>query len=151
VNTLAAIRPDGESLPLFVHVLGAMILVGGLLTGASALAYARGNESFLRLGYYTLLAVALPGLVVMRLGAEWIYRESAWDDVPDEPAWIMIGGIAADLGGALFVVSLIVGGVGLYRLKSGGGSGLLNATMVVSLLLLVAYVVAVWAMSAKPD
>ena len=28
---LASIRPDSWNLPLFVHVLGAMILVGGLL------------------------------------------------------------------------------------------------------------------------
>ena len=35
-TVLAAIRPDSWNFPLFVHVLGAMILVGGLLTGASA-------------------------------------------------------------------------------------------------------------------
>jgi hypothetical protein len=151
VSWLALIRPDEENLPLFVHVLGATVLVGGLLTGASTLAFARGNERFLRLGYYSLLAVALPGLVVMRLGAEWIYRESGWDDVPDEPLWIMIGGITADIGGALFVVSLIVGGIGVSRLKDGRGAGLLKATMIVALVLLAAYVVAVWAMAGKPD
>ena len=42
-SVLAAIRPDSWNFPLFVHVLGAMILVGGLLTGASALAFARGD------------------------------------------------------------------------------------------------------------
>ena len=30
----AAIRPDDWDLPLFLHVLGAMLLVAGLLTGA---------------------------------------------------------------------------------------------------------------------
>ena len=50
-----------------------MILVGGLLTGASTLAFARGDARLLRLGYWTLLAVALPGYVVMRIGAEWLY------------------------------------------------------------------------------
>jgi hypothetical protein len=151
VTILGLIRPGGENFPLFVHVLGAMILVGGLLTGASVMAYARGDVRFMRLGYWTLLAVALPGLVLMRLGAEWIYRESLWDDVEDEPTWIMIGGAAADLGGLLFLVSLAVGGFGVYRLRDGKGAGLLKATMVVALVLLAVYVVAVWAMAGKPD
>ena len=50
----------------------------------------------------------------------------------------------------LLLVSLIVGGIGVLRLRSGKGTGLLKATMVMSLVLLVAYVMAVWAMSAKP-
>jgi hypothetical protein len=150
MSTLALIRPDSENFPLFVHVLGAMVLVGGLLSGASVMAYARGDVRFVRLGYWTLLAVALPGLVLMRVGAEWIYRESPWDDLADEPTWIMIGGITADIGGALFVLSLIVGGIGISRLKDGRGEGLLKATMVVALVLLAAYVVAVWAMAGKP-
>jgi hypothetical protein len=144
-------RPEDWNFPLFVHVLGAAILVGGLLTGASTLAYARGDTKFLRLGYWTLLAVALPGLVIMRIGAEWIYRTSIYDDVEDEPTWIMIGGVTADLGGALFLVSLAVGGFGIYRLREGKGQGLLKATMVIGLILLAAYVVAVWAMAGKPD
>lgn len=148
---LALSRPTGENFPLFVHVLGAMALVGGLLTGASALAFARGDTRLVRLGYWTLLAVGLPGLVIMRLGAEWIYRKSIWDDVPDEPTWIMIGGITADVGGAIFVLSLIVGYIGLRRMNGGGGGALLRATMWISVALLAAYVVAVWAMAGKPD
>ena len=40
---LAVSRPTEWNFPLFVHVLGAMILVGGLLTGASTLLFARGD------------------------------------------------------------------------------------------------------------
>ncbi len=61
-SVLAAVRPDSWNFPLFVHVLGAMILVGGLLTGASALAFARGDVRGLRLGYWTLLARGAPGI-----------------------------------------------------------------------------------------
>ena len=118
----AAVRADEQNFPLFVHVLGATILVGGLLTGASMLAFARGDVKFLRLGYWTLLAVALPGLVLMRIGAQWIYTETGLDDVEDEPTWIMIGGVTADIGGAVFVLSLIAGGVGVYRLREGKGA-----------------------------
>ena len=37
MTTLAAIRPDEWNLPLFVHVLGAIVLVGGVMAGAGAL------------------------------------------------------------------------------------------------------------------
>jgi hypothetical protein len=150
-GVLAVIRPDDWNFPLLVHVLGAMVLVGGLLTGASTLAYARGDTKFLRLGYWTLLAVALPGLIVMRIGAQWIYTKEGWDDVEDEPVWIAIGGVTADIGGVLFLVSLALGGFGVYRLREGKGQGLLKATMVIGLILLAAYVVATWAMAGKPD
>lgn len=58
----------------------------------------------------------------------------------------------ADWGGLLFLLALVLGGVGVYRLRNGkGGAGLLKATMVIALILIVAYIVAVWAMSGKPN
>jgi hypothetical protein len=153
IGLVAAIRPDEQNFPLFVHVLGAMILVGGLLTTAGTLAWARGDVPSLRLGYRTLLAVALPGWIVMRIGAQWIYSKEGWDDLPEsaQPTWIGIGYLLADLGGLILLVSLIVGGIGVYRLREGKGAGLLRATLILSLILLAAYVVAVWAMAGKPD
>ena len=154
MSVLAVVRPDSWNLPLFIHVLGAMILVGGLLTGAAALGFARGEARFLRLGYWSLLAVSLPGYVLMRIGAQWIFSREGWDDLPDnvdEPAWLGIGWITADLGGLILLVSLIAGGVGVYRLREGKGAGLLMVTLVLSLVLLAAYVVAVWAMAGKPE
>jgi hypothetical protein len=139
------------NIALFTHVLGAMILAGGLLAGASLLAVARDDAALLRLGYWTLLAVALPGYVVMRVGAHWIYSEQGWDDVEDEPTWLGIGWIVADAGALLLLVTLVVGGIGVYRLRDGKGQGLLKAAMVISLLILAAALVAVWAMSGKPD
>jgi len=150
---LAAVRPDSWNFPLFVHILGAMILVGGLVTAAGALAWARGDAASLRLGYRSLLAVAFPGWIVMRIGAEWIYSKEGWDELPDsaQPAWLGIGYLLADAGGLILLISLIVGGVGVYRMREGKGSGLLKTTLILSLILLAAYVVAVWAMSGKPD
>ena len=55
------------------------------------------------------------------------------------------------MGGLVLLVALIAGGVGIYRLRAGEGSGLLRGTLVLALVLLAADVVAVWAMSAKPD
>jgi hypothetical protein len=153
MSVVAAIRPDSWNFPLFLHVFGAMILVGGLLAGASTLAFARGDARFLRLGYWSLLVLSLPGWVLMRIGAAWISSKEGWDDVPSEfePRWLSIGGFVADVGGAVLLVSLIVGGVGVYRLREEKGSGLLRATLVLSLVLLAAYLVAAWAMAGKPD
>jgi len=150
-SVLATVRPDSWNFPLFVHVFGAMILVGGLLTGASTILYARGDVRFLRLGYWTLLAVALPGYVVMRIGAQWIYSRSIYDDLPEDPTWIGIGFIVADLGALLTLIALILGGIGVRRLNSGGGQGLLKAAMVIAWIVLAAALVAVWAMAGKPD
>jgi hypothetical protein len=151
MNTLAAIRPDDWNFPLFLHVLGAMILVGATLTAASALAFARGNTQLLRLGYWTLVVVGLPSYVLMWAAAHWIYSKEGLDESPIDSAWTTIGFVVAEGGAVLFVASLIVGGIGVRRLGSGKGEGMLKATMVISLVLLAAYVVAAWAMSGKPD
>jgi hypothetical protein len=152
VTVLAVIRPDSWNFPLFLHVLGAMILVGGLLTGASSLGFARGDVRFLRLGYWSLLAVSLPGWILMRAGGEWIASKEGWTKSGvKSPTWLDIGFLLADLGGLILLISLIVGGIGVYRLRKGKGSGLLKGTLVLSIILLAAYVVAVWAMAGKPD
>jgi len=145
------VRPDSINVPLFIHVLGAMVLVGGLLVAAACVLVARGDGRLLRLGYMGLLAVAFPGYIVMRIGAEWTYAKEHLDELPGgDPTWIGIGYATADIGGILLLLSLIVGGFGVRRLRKGGGSGLLRGTLYVSLLLLAAYVVTIWAMSGKP-
>lgn len=151
MNWLAAIRPDDWNYVLLLHIVGAMILVGATLASASLLAFARGNTRLLRLGYWTLLVVGLPSFVLARVAGEWLANKEGWYDegVPDQ-VWLGIGFIVTDLGGLLFLISLIVGGIGVRRLRGDKGTRFLKATMVISLVLLAAYVVAVWAMSAKP-
>jgi len=106
----------------------------------------------LRFGYWTLLAVGLPAYVLMRIGAEWMAsREGLNDEGASEPAWLVIGYIVADLGLLLFVVALVAGGFGIRRLGQGKGSALLRTAMVLTIVLLAAYVFAVWAMAGKPD
>jgi hypothetical protein len=109
----------------------------------------------LRLGYFSLLLVGLPGLILLRLAGQWLYNLQHWDDLPeqfDHPAWLGIGFVVADWGGVLFLISLALGGIGIYRLRQGkNATGLLNATMLISLVLIVAYAVAVWAMTGKPN
>jgi hypothetical protein len=153
MSVLAVVRPDDWNFPLFVHVLGAMILVAGLVTGAAALLFARGDPKLLRLGFWSLMLVSFPGWIIMRLGAQWIYTREGWDKVPSSliPNWLDIGAVIADAGGLVLVVTLIIGGIGVRRLEAGKSSALLNATLVLSVVLLAAYVIAVWAMAGKPN
>ena len=146
---LGVIRPDSWNLPLFLHVLGAMVLVGGLLVTSAAVAVARGDARLLRIGYLTLLVVCLPGYLVMRIGAEWIYSREQLNAATD-PAWVGIGYITADAGALLLLIALVLGGIGLRRRRGGGGTGLLRASLVISVVLLAASVVTIWAMGAKP-
>jgi Kef-type K+ transport system membrane component KefB len=154
-EVFAAIRPDDQSFALLLHLVGATVTFGALLTSATSIALARGDTRLLRLGYFSLLLVGLPGLILLRVAGGWLYSLQNWDDLPeefDEPTWLGIGFIVADGGGLLFLLALALGGLGVYRLRNGkGGAGLLRATMVIALILIVAYVVAVWAMTGKPN
>ena len=152
MTLLALVRPDSWNFPLLLHIGGAMILVGGVLTAASALVVARGDVALLRLGYRALLIVGLPGYILMRVGAEWIADKEGFNAKgAPEPTWLDIGRIVADGGALLLVIALIVGGMGASRMRKGtGGESLLKAMLVLSIILLVAFTVAVWAMSGKP-
>ena len=83
---LATVRPHSWDLALFVHVVGAMILMGGLVTaaGAGIVGWRDTAGGLRRLSALTLFAVALPGWIVMRVGAEWVYSKEGWDNVPDK-------------------------------------------------------------------
>ena len=146
-------RPHSWDLALLVHVFGAMVLVGGLLTAAAAGIIGWSDESgaLRRLSYWTLLAVAFPGWIVMRLGAEWIASKEGLNNLPSDPTWLSIGFMTADGGGVLLLISLIVGGIGVRRMRTGGGGGLIKASSVIATVLVAAYVVTVWAMGGKPS
>jgi hypothetical protein len=153
---LAAIRPDEVNFPLLLHVLGAMLLVGSLVAVGAALLAARrrGDEveaaGLTRFGLWTVIAGVFPSYVLMRIGAQWTESE---ENLPDdfEASWLDIGYVTADAGALLILISIILSAIGLRQLRAGRGRGLATAVGVIALLLLAAYVVAVWAMTAKPD
>ena len=153
---LAAIRADDVNFPLFLHVLGAMLLVGTLLAVSTALLLAwrrpdpAAERALTRFGLRTLFIGVVPAYVLMRVGAEWV---ASAEDLPDDfdPAWLAIGYVTADAGVLVIIVSSVLAGMGLRRLRFDRGTGFGRAVGVLATLLLVAYVVAVWAMAAKPD
>lgn len=146
-SVLAAIRPDDWNFPLFVHVLGAMLLVGSVVAAAGTLLIPAGEPAGLRrFAFRTLLFVGLPSYVVMRVGAEWLYSKE-FGETDDDPAWIGIGYVTADTGAILFLIALICAGIASAKSKDrlGRAAGILVA------IALVGWLVAVWAMGAKPS
>jgi hypothetical protein len=154
----ADLRPGEVDFPLFLHVLGAMLLVGTLLAVATAIVAGRRRadqadaQALTRFGLWTLVLGVLPSFVLMRLGALWTESRA---DLPEEvegATWMDIGYLTADGGEVLVIVAVALSIIALRRMRrGGGGAGLGRAVGVIALILLAAYVVAVWAMSAKPD
>ena len=89
----AAIRPHSIDLALIVHVAGAMVLVGALVTAAAAgiIGWRDEGGALRRLSYRTLLFVALPAWFVMWFGAIWTESQEHLDDLANPPAWLGIG------------------------------------------------------------
>jgi hypothetical protein len=149
--SFAAVRPDSWNFPLFVHVLGAMMLVGLLATVVVLLVVSlrsRDRAATLRLAFRTTLIGAIPAYLVMRIGAEWIADK---ENVPDDVSWIGIGYSVAD-GSLLFLIIVtILAGLALRRVRRGDdGGGLTRVSAGIMMLLIVAYGVALWAMATKP-
>ena len=145
---MAVIRPDGWDLPLFLHVLGAMVLVGTLATVAVALLASSGPEhspTLRRLAFRSLLLVGLPAFVAMLASGEWITHKEGLGGEND-PTWFVIGIIVGDLTALLLVVSILLAGIASWKSKHGLGRAA-GALVTVALL---ASLVAVWAMTAKP-
>lgn len=152
--TLADIRPDGAwEASLFLHVLGAMLLVGGLFVVSASLIYAwRAQEhadetSLRRFAYLTLFFVVLPAFFAMRIGAAWVLSASPYNS---DQNWVGIGMAISDAGFLVLIISLILAGIGIRRMRTGGGRVGARVVTVLSVALLIAYVVAVWAMTTKP-
>jgi hypothetical protein len=143
MSALAAIRPDSWSLPLFLHILGAMVLVGALVLVLVALA---GRD--LRLGYRSLLLGVLPGWIVMRGAAEWIAEKEHVNDIDPTPGWVDIGYSVADPLLLLIIIATVCSGIAARRQQRGGA--LRGTALVLTVIMLVAAFVAVWAMTTKP-
>jgi hypothetical protein len=139
-----------------LHVLGATLLVGGLTAAVTSfwLGWSRDSVTLSRLGFRSLLFVAFPAWWLMRIPGQWIASKEGFDGGDEEPAWLGIGYITAEGGGLLLLISLILTGIGVRRMRKAETprpSVLVRIGTVLVTIVLAAYLVAVWAMSAKPD
>ena len=156
MSVLAAIRPEDWNFALLLHVLGAMLLVGGLLAAVTSLSLGWRDDSVTlpRLGFRSLLFVAFPAWWLMRIAGQWIASKEGFDGSAEEPAWLGIGYITAEAGGLLILISLILTGLGVRRMRSAEpprASVMVRIGTVLVTIVLAAYLVAVWAMTVKPD
>ena len=89
MTVLGSIRPDDWDLPLFLHILGAMMLVGALVLGCSRGIRPQGRPR-------PRPAARLPGpaarrdprWIVMRVGAQWtLRRRGSTTSMTRRPGW----------------------------------------------------------------
>ena len=148
IDLVAAIRPDSWNFPLFVHVLGAMVLVGSVTAVVVAQLAPMGpsyGQTLRRFSFRTLLFATLPAYIVMRIGAEWMYSKE-FEDGADDPTWIGIGYMTADIGALLLLIALVTAGIAAWKSKSRLGT----ASGAIAAIALVGWIVAIWAMGGKP-
>ncbi|HEY6777640.1 MAG TPA: hypothetical protein VI122_14125 [Thermoleophilaceae bacterium] len=153
MTLLGVIRPDDWNFPLFLHLVGAMTLVGTLiLVGVSLVGAGRGGSvAVVRLGFRGLLFAALPAWLLLRVTAEWLASEENLDE--DTPGWVDVGYMTSDTTLLLLIAATVCAGLASRRARREGlrGSGLSVAVVVLVAISLVAYVVAIWAMTTKPS
>ena len=154
MSTLAAIRPDDLNLLLFVHVLGAMVLVGSLVLAGTVLAgaWTDGSAERVRLGSRTLLVAVFPSYLVMRIFGQVLESRDDYETA-EESAWIGIGYGTTELGLLLIIASSLAAGLGHRKaLREGGpvGTSRKVATVLVWIMV-VLFTIAIWAMTTKPD
>jgi hypothetical protein len=154
MTLIASIRPDDWNFPLFLHVLGAMTLVGSVVLVLLSLVSARAGDSAagLRLAFRSLLFGVIPAWIVMRIGAQWIASKEGLDDLDKPPAWVDIGFITSEPTLLLLIIATVCAGMAARRARTGGRAfgGLNTAALVLVTITLLAYVLAIWAMSTKP-
>jgi hypothetical protein len=153
---LATIRPSAWNLPLLLHVAGALLLVGALVVVAVALAAAvrrpADAAALTRLGFRALLLGVIPADILMRGAAEWVASKEAVGN----PTWVGLGYSIADGGLVLAIIATVLAWRATRRTAGAGAGpaagpgGLGRAALALSAVLLVAYAVALWAMTTKP-
>jgi hypothetical protein len=148
---VAVVRPDSLNLPLFLHLVGAVVLVGGLLSVtlllAGALRRPPAGALLLRVAFRAQLATVLPGWILMRAAGQWL---SSRED-PGSPTWLDVGSGIADGGLVVLLLIAVLCWLASRRPDAPAAPRITRAAAALAPLYLVALAVAVWAMSAKPD
>jgi hypothetical protein len=148
MSLLAALRPDAVNLPLFVHVLGAMVMVGAAATVVRMAFVSEPTEAaavMRRLVTRSLLLVALPAWLVMRVGAEWVRIEEL-GEAGGDLFWLELGYITAEGGGFFLLAGIVLA----WRGSRSGRPRLDKAAAILVGIAVIVWVITAWAMAAKP-
>jgi hypothetical protein len=148
VVIVAILRPNDQDFPLFLHVLGAMLLFGSVaavvIVGFAARRWREHAAVLARIAFRTSLFVVIPAWVLMRLAGGWIADKEFPDDTP---GWVDVGFIVSEPG-LIVVLALVI--VAWLSARKGGIGRLAAATPILASIYLAALAIAVFAMSAKP-
>ena len=147
---LAVVRPGSWSLVLYIHVVGAVALVATLIVALYPVLNARrrGDDAAARFAFRTMWMAVLPALIVMRVGAQLIVSKEHLED--SDLSWIGLGFGIADGSALLVLITILLTGLAVRRARGGSAGGLLRAATVLIGIVLIADVVAIYAMTAKP-
>jgi hypothetical protein len=102
---IAILRPHSWDLPLFLHVFGAMVLFGAILATTTLSIVGWRVPAVARSTFWALLAAAIPAWIVMRIGAQWAYSKEHHQLFEEDPSWVGIGFIVADLGALILLLA----------------------------------------------
>jgi putative copper export protein len=153
----ASICGPGCGFPLFLHVLGATVLVGAIATVAivtwvSLRRPAEQAQLLRRMVFWTFLLVVWPGWLAMRLAGQWVLSLDTYSGIEDaDPGWLGVGFIVGDLGVLVLAISTVLAWFA-YRRTRPERPKPVTAPIFAGLttLYLAALAVAWFAMSAKP-
>jgi hypothetical protein len=144
--TVASICGPTCGAPLFLHVLGATLLFGGVATvvilSFGALRHEAYAQLLRRIAFGTTVLVVWPSFIAMRVGAQWVASHEGLSN--SKAGWIGAGFAVAD-GGVIILAALTL--VAWLALRRGRAGRLLAGLATLYLVLLG---VAVFFMSAKP-
>jgi hypothetical protein len=99
-----------------------------------------------RFAFRILLLAAVPAYIVMRVFAQIIHDRELGKNAKD-PDWVGIGFIVSDAGAVILIATCVLA---WRATKKEQGGGLARAALILTGVMLVAYIVAMWAMTAKP-
>jgi hypothetical protein len=144
---LALIRPDGWNLPLFLHVFGAIVVVGATATlaiaGFASRRNAEHNPLLARTIARAFILGVLPSWILMRVAAEWVHSKE-FPSGAEQPGWIGVGYIVSDGTAVLLIVTGILAGLSVRRGR------VLLAVPILATICVLGYAFAWFAMSGKP-
>ncbi|MFL5894235.1 MAG: hypothetical protein ACJ76Z_03860 [Thermoleophilaceae bacterium] len=151
---LAVIRPSSWNPLLFVHVAGAIVLVALSILAVFAVrkALRAGDQPTTQFAFRLLLRGVLPAWIVMRVGAQLI-ADKEYPGSGHDPSWIGVGYSVSEGGLLLLLIALVLTGLAARTAKHGEpvqGAARLKAASVLTYVLVLAYIGAIFAMTAKP-
>jgi NADH:ubiquinone oxidoreductase subunit 6 (subunit J) len=141
---LALIRPDSWDFPLFLHVLGAAVLVGAVATMVVLAVASNARPWLRRISFRTMLAVVIPAWLLMRLPGQW---EDSRSSIGDGEGWLDVGYIVGDAGVVFLILTTIVAWLAARRPDRRWPA---RTVAVLAAIYLAALLVAMFAMSGKP-